>query len=128
MSLNEQIVGVQSCERLKLPLTNALRLQTYIGNALNNMAREVANDPLRRRLLLTDRTTATASITSSGQDYYASLTTLQTSRGVMLEYLQYGTIFYTYAPTFVAANVNTTTNAITLTAHSFFTGDPVRFT
>jgi len=129
MSLSEQETGVLACERLKIPLSNRLRLQSYIPHALDNLARQVASDPLRRRLMLTDQATQTATITSSTYNYYADLSTNQSSGGVMLEYLQYGTIFYIAASkTWTSANVDTGTDRITIASHGYTTGQSVRVT
>lgn len=129
MALDEAQVGILTAERLKIPLENRLRLQTYIPNALHNLAQSVANDPLRRRLLLTDQSACTATVTTSTYNTFADLTTVQDTYGVMLEYLQYGNVYYIAATnTWPDANVDDNTDTIVIPNHGYVTGQAVRLT
>lgn len=96
-NLNEQDVALAASKRLKKGAEAIPTLMTYIPNALSNLARQVANQPYRRRLLVTDQASATVNVTNATYNYYADLSTLQTTPGIMLEYLQLGTIFYVNA-------------------------------
>src|SRR5262245_45356 len=100
MSLSEQDVAILATKRLKLDGRGLLPLMSMVQNALSNMAREIANDPQRRFWLMTDRTTATADIERSGATYFVNLETLIEDPQIMLDYLNYGTIFYENTNTF----------------------------
>lgn len=129
MSLNEAQIGVSTCERAKLPMTNRLRVQTYIPNALNNLARSTVNDYEKRQLLVTDSTAVTSTITASGGTFYSDISTLLNTPGIMPDYLEYGTVFVTYpVTTFTTGNVNTTLDTVTITAHGYKTGLQIRLT
>lgn len=127
--MTETEVGILACERLKVPHSNRLQLQSYIPNALNNLARQVANDPLRRRLLLTNQSNVTATISTTNYNSSANLNVPQGTAGIMLEYLQYGTIYYIAATkTWTNANVDDGTDTITIAGHGYVTGQAVRLT
>lgn len=128
--LNEPMVATAACERLKIPLTNRLSLQSYIPNALNNLARQVAIDPSRRKLLLTSQTAVTAAVSTTNYESYADLSTAQDVYGIMFDYLQYGTIYYVAATkTWTSADVESgDPSLITILNHGYVTGQPVRLT
>ena len=93
MSLNEQDIAQLASKRLKgAPV---LPLMSFVQNALNNLTRQVAADQFRRKLLVTDQTTTTASITTSTPYCYADTTTLQTTPGIALDWIRQGTVFFT---------------------------------
>ena len=93
MALNETQVAIQAAKRLKMDGRSLLSLQTLIPSALNNLARQTASDPNRRRLLVTDQSDTIATI--AGYDpYYASLAVLEDGPGIMFDFLQFGTIYY----------------------------------
>jgi hypothetical protein len=126
-TLNEQDIALLASKRLKQGASAIPTLMTYIPNALNNLGREIANDPFRRRLLQSDRTAVQALVTSSGLSYYVDLSSLISSYGLMLEYMQLGTVFYTY--TLIVKSVDTAADTLTLDDTSgFLNGDAVIFT
>jgi hypothetical protein len=122
MSLNDVQVATLASKRLKMDGRSILPLQTFINNALNNLARECANDDYKRRYLMTVPVTTTATITNdSGFRYYADLATLLNSPQIMLDYLQYGTIYYVPASqTFLANAISG--NRISIPNNNFQTG------
>lgn len=126
MSLTIDSLTEYARQRLNLAPAELPRLRTYVDSALSDMARKVVNDYTKRKLLLTDRSTVTSTITSSGSTYYSDLSTIQNTYGVMTDFLAYGTIFYSYAPTFVAGDVSTIGNRITITGNTFHNGDRVQ--
>jgi len=92
MSLNEQDIAQLASRRLKgAPV---LPLMSFVQNALNNLTRQVAADQFRRKLLVTDQTTTTASITTSTPYCYADTTTLQTTPGIALDWIRQGSVFF----------------------------------
>ncbi len=129
MSLTEEQCGLLTAERLKLPRSAGLGFQTYIGNALNNLALDTVNDAQKRRWLITDPSTTSASVVFSNGQYYADLSTLMASPQVMIDYLNYGTIYVTPIDTsWDPVNVDTTDDTITLDDAAPPTGTPVQLT
>jgi len=122
--LNEIEVATAASKRLKMDGRDMLTLQSLIPSALNMLARHCADDRTKRRLLITDRDTTTATI--SGTDpYSADLSTLQTTPQIMLDYLQFGTVFW-YPPTitFPHTDVNTIDDVVDIqgtTASTYLT-------
>lgn len=92
MSLNEQDIAQLASKRLKG--NPVLPLMSFVQNALNNLTRQVAADQFRRKLLVTDQTTTTASITTSTPYCYADTTTLQTTPGIALDWIRQGSVFF----------------------------------
>ncbi len=93
MSLNEMDISVLASKRLKgAPV---LPLMSFVQNALQNLTRQVSADQFRRKLLVTDQTTTTASITTSTPYCYADLTTLETTPGIALDWIRQGSVFFT---------------------------------
>ena len=127
MALNETQVAIQAAKRLKMDGRSLLSLQTLIPSALNNLARQTASDPNRRRLLVTDQITTTSNITGNNP-YYADLTDLENSPAIMLDFIQFGTIYYVESANFTSTDVNVLSDSITITAHGFSTGDAISFT
>lgn len=129
MALNDQQVAVLASKRLQMDGRSLLPLQSFIGNALNNLARECANDDYKRRYLMTVSSSAlTATITNdSVSNYYADLSTIMGTTQIMLDYLQYGTIFYIPAQqTFTTSSVSG--NRISITNHGYQTGLAIQIT
>jgi len=126
--MNTSEVGILVEKRIGAEAASRLRLQTLIPTGLNNLAREVVNDYTKRRLLLTDQTLVTTGITASGGTYFADLDSIISTYGVMVDYLQYGTVYHYNTAAFTSAAVNIDpTNTITLAAHPFSSGDAVVF-
>jgi len=128
MSLNDQQVAVLASHRLKMDGRSLLTLQSFIGNALNNLARQCANDDYKRRYLMTAPASTTSTITSdSAFRYYTDLSTLIASPQIMVDNLQYGTIFYIPAnATFTAPSISG--NRVSITNHNLQTGLAVQVT
>jgi len=110
-TMNENDIAVLASKRLKQGQGAILPLMSMCQNALNNLSRQVANDTDRRRLLLTNQTTATASITGYVDRYYADLSTLQSSPGIMLDTIRLGTTFFAPSVTATPYNLNNGTYA-----------------
>lgn len=122
MSLNDLQAAILASKRLKMDGRSLLTLQSYVGNALNNLARQCANDDYKKRYLMTLPSATTSTITSdSAFRYYSDLSTLMTTPQIMLDYLQYGTIFYVpLFKTFLANAVSG--NRVSIPSHNFQTG------
>lgn len=130
MTLTADSLSIQVAKRLKLDPSSRLALQTMIPAALANLAKAYSKDPIKRNHLLTDPESITGTVTSStiSDRYKVDLSTLLSTNNVMLDALQYGTIWHTYAlKTFTNANVDANAETITVTAHGFETGVKVRF-
>lgn len=128
MSLNDQQVAVLASKRLKMDGRSLLMLASFTNNALNNLARQCANDDYKRRYLMTAPASTTSTITndSSGR-YYTDLSTLMTTPQIMLDYLQYGTIFFIpLTRTWTTGSVSG--NRISITNHTYQTGYAVQLT
>ena len=109
MSLNEQDIAQLASKRLKgAPV---LPLMSFIQNALQNLTRQVSADQFRRKLLVTDQTTTTASITTSTPYCYADTTTLQTTPGIALDWIRQGSVFFAPSVTATPYNLNNGTYA-----------------
>lgn len=120
--MNDVQCATAASKRLKMDGRSILTLQSYINNALNNLARDCANDDYKRRYLMTNPASVTATITNDGAfRYYAELTSILADPQVMLDYLQYGTIFYVPA-TQTFTSVNVSGNRISITNHGYQTG------
>ena len=127
--ITEQSLAIQTRERLNLPPSEIPRLMTYIPTALNLLARDVASDPVRRYLLVTNKTNVTSTITGANSRYYSDLSTVIGIYGVMIDQLRFGTIYYSLtAKTFTNLDVNTGNNRITVTDHNFLPGTRIWLT
>ena len=126
MSLNDTQAAILAAKRLKTDGRSLLTLQSYVGNALNNLARQCANDDYKKRYLMTLPSATTSTITSdSAFRYYSDLSTLMTTPQIMLDYLQYGTIFYVpLLQTFLANAVSG--NRVSIPNHNYQTGFAVQ--
>lgn len=124
--MNEREVAILASKRLKSDGRGVLPLMSMVQNALSNLSRLVANDPQRRYLLMSDRASVQETITNASPFSYCDLAlTLMPTYQIMLEYLNYGSIFFEYAPTFVAGDVDTGSDLINLTSGAFFENDRV---
>lgn len=93
-SYSERDIAILTQQRLGLPASAILGLQTLVPAALNNLAKAVALDPARRPLLLTDPTTTTVDFElGSNGTYTASLNEIISTQNVMLDYIRYGTMW-----------------------------------
>lgn len=126
--LSEGQVGLYVQQRLGLPDTSRLRLQSLIPSALNNLSLRIANDYQKRKWLMTAPQTVTSTITSANGQYYSDLTSVISTYGVMKDYLMYGTIFWNNTFSFTTTDITTATGTIGHTAHNMNTGEPIRFT
>lgn len=127
MATNEEQLGILAAKRLNLPPTERLRLQTFIPNALNILARDCVNDVQKRYWLMTAPDTVTATITSDTNGlYYADLTTVINTYGVMKDYLQYGSIFWSNSGTFLSSAVSTADSWVTVSSGQWATGTAVK--
>ncbi len=124
MAWTEQNLAIAASKRLRMDGESLLTLQSFIPNALNNLARKVANDDYQRRYLMSAPLTTTASVTSDGNfRYYAELSTLISTPQIMLDVLQYGTIFWVPAlKTWTTSDVSG--NRIYIANHGYQTGMP----
>lgn len=120
--MNELQIATLAAARLKMDGQSILVLQSFVNNALNNLARQCANDDYKRRYLMTAPVTTTATITNdSAFRYYTDLSTLMGTPQIMLDCLQYGTIYYVPAiQTFLANAVSG--NRVSISNHNFQTG------
>lgn len=75
--------------RLNLPASDRLRLQSLVNTALQRLGKQVAQDKDKRQYMLTDRATTTATLTGGKVD----LTSLIASTAIQLEYMMYGWIW-----------------------------------
>ena len=122
MSLNDEQVALLASKRLKMDGRSILTLQTYTNNALNNLARQCANDDYKRRYLMTAPVRTTGTITTDNVfRYYTDLSTLMDTHQIMLDYLQYGTIFFIPASKSFLANA-VSGNRVSIPDHNFQTG------
>jgi hypothetical protein len=124
MSLTVEQIGILVAKRLDLPSSERLRIQALVNAGLEKLAQRVVNDTTKRHLLLTDRTSVTSTITNTNQDYYSDLSTAQSTNAVMLDYLNYGTIYHTYATT-TFTTLDKGSNYVNV-SHSYPTGLKVR--
>lgn len=109
MAQTENTIAIAASKRLKMDGRSILPLQSFVSNALNNLARQTANDSTKSAYLMTDPATTTCPISSSTYNYYCNLATLIADPQIMLDYLQRGTIFHTSAPnTFTVAGIDAT--------------------
>lgn len=121
--------AIYTRQRLNLPPSEIPRLITYIDTALENLARSVAHDRVRRPLLITNRATVTSTLTNTLDQYYSSISTIQSSYGVMKELMQFGTVLFNYgSTTFTDNEIDTGTDAIQVLSHGLRTGLRVRLT
>lgn len=109
MAQTETSIAIAASKRLKMDGRSLLTLQTFISNALNNLARQTVNDSTKSSYLMTNPASVTKPISNSTFNYYADLSSLIADPQIMLDYLQRGTIFHTPAPnTFTIAAIDAT--------------------
>jgi len=90
MALTYPIVAELVRGRLQLGAKEKLRIQKLIPSGLQRLAEEVSQDTQKRRFLLTDRFTVTATPDATGA---IDLTSLINSSGLMLDKIRYGAIY-----------------------------------
>ncbi len=93
-TLSETDLAISASKRLKQSSKSLLTLQSFIPNALNDLADKICWDPHQRYLLMTDQSTVTASITGAGSRNYASLSDVISNYGVMLDAIRLGTVMF----------------------------------
>lgn len=118
--MTEEEVIIKVRQRLGLPASQGPRILTHIPAGLSKLARHVANDVTKRDLLMTDKTVVQAVVTNTNFDYYADLSTIISTYGVMLDYLEYGTVYY--APYSGAFTANAATDVANKSNNGFWTG------
>ncbi len=125
MAITEQQIATYAMHRLKTDGRMELPLQSFIGNALNNLARKIAVDQTRRQYLMTDSKSVTASNSNvDGLASYADLTSLLADPQIMLDMLSYGNIFWAPTPiTWTALAVSG--NTIAINSLGFWQGQAV---
>lgn len=89
-SLSYAAIADLTRQRLGLPVSARLRMQSLVGNALQRLGNQFAQDPYNRQYLLSDRTTTTVAL-SGGK---ADLSTLINTNQIELEFLTYGYIYH----------------------------------
>lgn len=112
--IDERALAIQAEKRLGWPPSQRLRIQTMIPAALANLAKMVSRDPKRRNMLMTDpdvvQVTVTPGVQAVGMDSVtgsADLSSIVDTYSVMLDALQYGTIYHQYQVPFTAGDVIT---------------------
>lgn len=94
MSWTNETLAVAASKRLKMDGRSILTLMSFVSNALNNLARQTANDSLKKFYLMSDPDSTTVAITADAFNNVADLSSLMDSPQVMIDNLQYGTVFY----------------------------------
>ncbi len=115
MKLNDTSAAIAAQERLAWPPESVLRIQSMIPAALSNLAKAVSRDPKRKNLLMTDpdvvQVTVTpgveADIITGSVSGSSDLSSIVDTYGVMLDALQYGTIYHQYQVPFSSGDVTT---------------------
>jgi len=110
-TLSETDLAISASKRLKQSSKSLLTLQSFIPNALNDLADKICWDPHQRYLLMTDQSTVTASITGAGSRNYASLSDVISNYGVMLDAIRLGTVMFMPTVTATPYNLNNGTYA-----------------
>ena len=110
-TLSETDFAIATSKRLKQSSKSLLTLQSFIPNALNDLADKICWDPHQRYLLMTDQSTVTASITGAGSRNYASLSDVISNYGVMLDAIRLGTVMFMPTVTATPYNLNNGTYA-----------------
>lgn len=113
MKLTDTSAAIYAQERLSWPPETTLRIQSMIPAALSNLAKAVSRDPKRKNLLMTNPDMVQATVTPGVGSLtgvtpgYADLSTIVDTYGVMLDALQYGTIYLQYQIPFSSGDVTT---------------------
>lgn len=107
---NEQDIAVIVQNRLNLPGSLVPRMQTLIPAALDNLAKAVAADPNRRPQLLTDPSVVTVNLALNSfyPQYVGDLSTVIAGYNILLDYIQYGTIWWSRSISFIPGDVHIT--------------------
>lgn len=112
----ERDIAILTQQRLGWPPTKILALQSLVSAALSNLAQNIASDPRRKDLLLTDSSVVQADFTA-GTTYgepQADLSDVIADYNVLLDYIRYGTVFYSKNTTFTTGDVSTSNDTIVL--------------
>lgn len=118
MSLTDIDIAIATEKRLGWDASKRLTLMSYIPAAMSNLAKQVARDPSKRNLLMTDPDTVSVTLTagvlpSSSADATttgtADLSTIVNTYDIMLDCLKYGTIFLQYQIPWDSGDVSTGT-------------------
>jgi hypothetical protein len=114
MAITDQELAIAALKRLKLAPSMQLALQSMIPAALSNLAKQTARDPKRRNLLSTDPSVVELDVANGlhtaavyGPNGSADLTSIVETYGVMLDTLQYGSVFFHYEIPFASSDVQT---------------------
>ena len=83
-------LGILVRNRLDLPASARLRLQSLVDTALHRLGKKCAQDRHKRQYVLTNKATTTATLASGS----VSLDTLIDTNGLQLEFIQYGYIWH----------------------------------
>lgn len=105
MAYNERDAAIAVQQRLDLPVSKVLAIQSLVPAALANLAKSVANDPMRRPLLQTAPSATTVAFADGDPTPQASLSTLIANDNILVEKLRYGTISVVYPFTFSDSDV-----------------------
>jgi hypothetical protein len=117
MSLTDIDIAVATEKRLGWDASKRLTLMSYIPAAMSNLAKQVARDPSKRNLLMTDPDTVSVTVTPGVRDSVgtsattgtADLSTIVDTYDIMLDCLKYGTIYHQYQISFTSTDVTTGT-------------------
>lgn len=83
-------IGILVRNRLDLPASARLRLQSLINTGLQRLGKKVAQDRHKRQYILSDQSTTTATLASGS----VSLDTLIDDSGLQLEFITYGFLWH----------------------------------
>lgn len=133
MAYNERDAAIAVQLRLNLPASKVLAIQSLVPAALANLAKSVANDPMRRQLLMTPQSTTSVAFADGAPTPQADLSTLIANDNILLEKIKYGTTWLRYNFSFTDADVTSGTyptgGYITLdTGTAVITGTPIYLT
>lgn len=133
MAYNERDAAIAVQQRLDLPVSKVLAIQSLVPAALANLAKSVANDPMRRQLLMTPQSTTSVNFGDGNPTPQADLSTLIANDNILLEKIKYGTTWLRYGFSFddtdVTSGTYPTGGYITLdTGTAIITGTAVYLT
>ena len=133
MAYNERDAAIAVQQRLDLPVSKVLAIQSLVPAALANLAKSVANDPMRRQLLMTPQSTTSVNFGDGNPTPQADLSTLIANDNILLEKIKYGTTWlryeFTFADTDVTVGTYPTGGYITIdTGTVIVTGTPIYVT
>lgn len=88
--LTHSTIAILVRNRLDLPASARIRIQSLVNTGLQRLGKKVAQDRHKRQYILTDKASVTASLTSG----YVDLSTLIEANGIQLEYITYGYVWH----------------------------------